>query len=255
MKSLSVLPILVASALFLAPQAEAAVVVSGAETSPAFLTGFTTISTRHREFESTRVTGGDQEHFLGRNDLGVAANRAGADHRYVLGDNIFSLTLSGGTLTSVMNGSTLSRTDVFTWSGAAADQPFDTLQFAIRDGAVNNGVIALKDLVLSGTSYRGNAVTNVALGTFNGVDGGGFRYWNVTGIDFRRDFTFSGTLSLTTPNGNFSSSAELNRVEFAIGNGPITQPAVPEPATWTMMIAGFAFVGTALRGRRTKAVA
>jgi hypothetical protein len=255
MKSLPVLPILIASAIVFAAPADAAVVVSDASTSSAFLTGFTTIGTRHREFESTRVTGGDQEHFLGRNDLGVATNRSGADHRYVLGDNAFALTLSGGTLTSVMNVSSLSRADVFTWSGAAADQPFDTLQFAIRDGAVNNGVIALKDLVLSGTDYRGNAVTNVSLGTFNGVDGGGFRYWTVTGIDFRQDFAFSGTLGLTTPVGNFSGSAELNRVEFAIGNGPITQPAVPEPATWTMLIAGFAFVGAALRGRRTKASA
>lgn len=255
MKSLSILPFLVASAVVLAAPADAAAVVSGPSETSSFLSGFTTIGTRHREFESTVRNGGDQEHFLGRNDLGNAANRTGADHRYVLGDNAFSLTLSNGTLTSVMNGNRLSIADVFTWSGAAADQPFDTLQFAIRDGQAGVGVIALNNLSLSGTNYFGTSVSNVALGSFAGVDGGGFRFWTVTGIDFRQDFTFSGTLSLTTASGNFAGSAELNRVEFTIGNGPITQPVIPEPATWTMMIAGFAFVGAALRGRRAGAVA
>jgi hypothetical protein len=250
MKSLTLIPLAVATALLVAPAADAAVVVGPQSETSAFLSGFTTIGTRHRELESTVRGGGDQEQFLGRNDLGVAANRSGADHRYVLGDNAFSLTLANGTLTSVMNGSSLSRADVFTWSGATADQPFDTLQFAIRDGQAGNGLIALNDLVLSGTDYRGNSITNMTLGSFSGVDGGGFRYWAVTGLDFRQDFALTGKLSLVTPTGAFAGSPELNRVEFTIGNGPIIQPAIPEPATWVMMIAGFAFVGTALRGRQ-----
>jgi hypothetical protein len=250
MKLLTLIPLAVAIALVVAPTADAAIVVGAQSETPAFLGGFNTIGTRHREFESTVRGGGDQEHFLGRNDLGTAANRSAADHRYVLGDNAFSLTLVNGTLTSVMNGSSLSRADVFTWSGAAADQPFDTLQFAIRDGQAGNGLIALTDLVLSGVDYSGNSLTNVALGSFSGVDGGGFRYWAVTGLDFRQDFALTGKLSLTTPTGAFAGSAELNRVELAIGNGPITQPVIPEPATWVMMIAGFAFVGGALRGRQ-----
>jgi hypothetical protein len=255
MKSLTFLPLFLGTALLFVAPADAAVVVSGASETSAFLPGYTTVGTRHREFESTVRNGNDQEHFLGRNDLGGGPNRSAADHRYVLGDNAFSLSLVEGTLTSVMNGNMLSRADIFTWAGADAEQPFDTLQFSIRDGALGNGLIALDNLLLSGTDYRGNSITNVALGSFAGVDGGGFRYWTVTGIDFRRDFTFSGTLSLTTPTGSFSGSSELNRVEFTLGNGPITQPAVPEPATWLMMIAGFAFVGMALRGRQAREVA
>lgn len=255
MKSLTVLPLLLGTALLFAAPADAAVVVSGPSETSAFLPGFTTVATRHREFESTVRGGNDQEHFLGRNDLGNAANRGAADHRYVLGSNAFSLTLVDGTLTSVMNGNTLSRTDIFTWAGADADQPFDTLQFSIRDGAIGNGLIALDNLVLSGTDYRGISRTNVALGSFAGVDGGGFRHWTVTGLDFRQDFSFTGTLSLTTPTGSFSGSSELNRVEFTLGNGPVTQPVVPEPATWLMMITGFAFVGAALRGRPARSAA
>lgn len=255
MKSLTALPLFIATAMLLAAPADASVVVSGPTETSVLLPGFTTVGTRHREFESTVRNGNDQEHFLGRNDLGGGPNRSAADHRYVLGDNAFSLTLVDGTLTSVMNGNSLSRADIFTWAGAAADQPFDTLQFSIRDGALGNGLIALNNLVISGTDYRGNSITNVALGSFAGVDGGGFRYWAITGLDFRQDFSFSGLLSLTTPSGSFSGSSELNRVEFTLGNGPITQPAVPEPASWLMMITGFAFVGGALRNRPARTIA
>jgi len=252
-KSLTFLPLFIATSLFFAAPADAAVTVSGPLATSSLLPGFTTVGTRHRELESTRVNGNDQEHYLGRNDLGRAPNRSGADHRYVLGDNIFSLTLVNGTLTSVMNGSRLSRADVFNWAGAAADQPFDTLQFSIRDGQQDNNVIALNNLVMSGTGFRGNSITNITLGDFAGVDGGGFRFWTVTGLDFRQDFALTGTLGLLSAGGRFSSSAELNRVDMVVGNGPMIQIPVPEVSTWIMMITGFAFVGTALRvGRRMR---
>ena len=32
----------------------------------------------------------------------------------------------------------------------------------------------------------------------------------------------------------------------------VTLGAVPEPSTWMMLIAGFGFIGAALRGRRVK---
>ncbi|MBN8830607.1 MAG: PEPxxWA-CTERM sorting domain-containing protein [Sphingomonadales bacterium] len=38
---------------------------------------------------------------------------------------------------------------------------------------------------------------------------------------------------------------ELNRVPFVV-----SPPAVPEPATWAMMIGGLALVGAAMRARR-----
>jgi hypothetical protein len=40
-----------------------------------------------------------------------------------------------------------------------------------------------------------------------------------------------------------SEIADLNKI-------PFVNTAVPEPATWAMMIAGFGFVGGALRRRR-----
>jgi hypothetical protein len=244
----SILPIAVATTLALgAGPAAAAVVVSDAGTASALLPGFKTVGARYREFESTVRQGNDREHFLGRNDLGVGANRTESDLRYVLGDNAFSLTLVNGTLTSVVNGNSRTIADIFGFSGAAADQPFDTIEFGIRDGALNAGAIALNNLLLSGTDYRGHTVSNVSLGSFGGVDNGGFRYWNATGLDFRQNFSLTGTLRLT---GSFGGSAELNRVEVTLGNGPVTQPTVPEPATWALLIAGFGLVGAAARRRR-----
>jgi len=41
------------------------------------------------------------------------------------------------------------------------------------------------------------------------------------------------------------------RYLFTVRNGQVVAPAVPEPATWAMMIAGFALVGGSLRRRKT----
>lgn len=247
MKSLSVLPILIASAVALAAPADATVVVSDAFASSQLLPGFSTVGVRFRQLN----TGNSQELFVGHSDLGVGANRAQGDLVWAAA-NAFTISNVGGTLSATVGGVTRSFTAVFDASGAATTQPFDTLQIGLRDGATGNGTFDLSGLTLSGTTYQGATVSNAVLNGLSAVDGGGFRFYTVTGLDFRQDFVFSGTLNRS---GTFGPSAELNRLDFTIGNGPITQPAVPEPATWTMMIAGFAFVGAALRGRRTKAVA
>lgn len=55
------------------------------------------------------------------------------------------------------------------------------------------------------------------------------------------------TAGFVTRNANFL----FDMTEFAIGPAPVS--AVPEPATWGLMIAGFALVGGALRRRREQA--
>jgi hypothetical protein len=86
-------------------------------------------------------------------------------------------------------------------------------------------------------------------------------------------FLVGGTNALRTPeNGtvgfNFSELARFNGLTTAAGyrfdsglvdNTAIyrisfTSTAVPEPATWAMMIAGFGFVGGAMRRRKVQAV-
>ena len=58
------------------------------------------------------------------------------------------------------------------------------------------------------------------LGSLAGIDAGGTTLWDITGLDFARDFELRGTLALLTDQGRFSPSAELNRVDMMIGNGP-----------------------------------
>jgi hypothetical protein len=205
---------------------------------------------RFREFESTFRNGNDQEVYLGTGDLGKPGNRVGTDARYKLGDNSFSLSLQGGTLSAMLNGNTLAIKDIFTFSGIAATQPLDTLRIAIRDSAKGDGLISLDNLTLSGSDWRGNRIEPVKLGSLAGVDFGGATQWDITGLDFRQDFALKGTLALLADGGRFSPSAELNKVDFTLGDGAIVQSAVPEVSTWVMMITGFAFVGTALRGGR-----
>lgn len=63
--------------------------------------------------------------------------------------------------------------------------------------------------------------------------------------DVRRAFLRAGESRLP-------HSDEADRVGLMADNGPVTPPAVPEVSSWVMMITGFAFVGTALRGGRSK---
>lgn len=52
--------------------------------------------------------------------------------------------------------------------------------------------------------------------------------------------------------GNGIVSATISSdVDFAIGDFYVTSGAVPEPATWAMMIGGFALVGASMRRRST----
>ena len=59
---------------------------------------------------------------------------------------------------------------------------------------------------------------------------------------------FEGTIA-GTPNASFNYLVEaFSDVDFNEEFG--ASPAVPEPATWAMMLAGFGAIGTTLRMRR-----
>jgi len=235
-------PMVFLAAAVIAAPVHATVTISGPSASSVFLADSATLGARYRNLSS----GGGQEHFLGRNDLGVAGNRSGSDLVYVNGNNAFSFSLAGTTLTSVMNGNSLSVANAITFAGGS-NQPFDTLQLMLRDGQAGNGLIGLNSLRITGTTYGGQAVSNFALADIAASDFSGLRHFAITGLDFTKAFSLSGNFNRT---GSFSSSQELNRFDVQIGNGPITQAVVPEPATWAMLIAGFGLVGTTMRRRR-----
>ena len=94
---------------------------------------------------------------------------------------------------------------------------------------------------------------------------------NFNGFAYSKDFTFQNTaFNLTISGGTFSiadvAPIPRNYVNgfINIGNGGVTGgtpytppavggPAVPEPATWALMISGFGLAGVALRRRRAVA--
>lgn len=109
------------------------------------------------------------------------------------------------------------------------------------------------------------AIYNNVLGTYNGVNG---RADIVLATDsfqiLSADLGFSQFIS-DTPllTGASISTFRLNTGTYALrslvsGNSILTvaavATAVPEAATWTMMIAGFGFVGASMRVRRRKIV-
>ncbi|OYW45881.1 MAG: hypothetical protein B7Z08_01400 [Sphingomonadales bacterium 32-68-7] len=81
------------------------------------------------------------------------------------------------------------------------------------------------------------------------LDGSGLRFFTQSGIDVR--FFFQDTVSRYRVNtfGAFGSS------EFVNASSSPATAAVPEPATWALMLIGFGAVGFALRRQKRPATA
>lgn len=187
---------------------------------------------RFRAFDLAPPPSNQREIFVGRHDLGVGGNRTEADAAYNAA-NSFSLDYDAGTdvLTASLNGT--SRTFGNFAGGLSASfagKALNRLTFEVRDGS--DGQQTLSNLLVNGVSFDGISSTN------------GITYYTTSG-DFRNSFSVSGTLGLTGP---FTAGAEGDRLQVLFGN------AVPEPATWAMMIGGFGLVGAAARRRSTTRV-
>ena len=81
-----------------------------------------------------------------------------------------------------------------------------------------------------------------------------------TFFDFFIDYTIlGGTGRFAGATGTFATGAgsgadvrfRPSQITLNLVNGVIDAPAVPEPATWALLIAGFGAVGGAMRRRRT----
>lgn len=81
---------------------------------------------------------------------------------------------------------------------------------------------------------------------------------NPTEVDLG-SFEIFSTISQSTALGAFTAFATKNtgpsRGTSVSTIGTLTGPAVPEPGTWALMIAGFSMVGWSIRRRRAAAVA
>jgi PEP-CTERM motif/Protein of unknown function (DUF642) len=93
-----------------------------------------------------------------------------------------------------------------------------------------------------------DANTNALLGSFSTtrlVDN------NLVTTFERFSFNFIGASSATRLSFNLDPAFDSENVDGVLDN---VTAAVPEPATWAMMIAGFGFAGAALRRRRVNVV-
>lgn len=125
------------------------------------------------------------------------------------------------------------------------------------DGVINNPLtIALGSGLISAIEFNLDAITDGSLQfSFTGGNSNG-QVLGPFALDDRGANWFNGY------NGTFASVtlsfldgatiSDLKQVRITRAAAP--PPAVPEPATWLMMILGFAAIGTAARYRPRKAV-
>jgi hypothetical protein len=111
-----------------------------------------------------------------------------------------------------------------------------------------------------GGPFEGTFVIDFGIDSFNGTFFGTDSPDAIPGV-FDLDWTYTilgGTGRFLDASGTFTGigtndgRTRPTPVSLAF-NGIINAPAVPEPATWAMMLLGFGAIGFAQRGRRTTA--
>jgi hypothetical protein len=146
-----------------------------------------------------------------------------------------------------------------TTTGTAAEPAGDTSRYAYVSGALGSGIGTLSTPDLRAISFYWGSID-----AFNSVDvlgAGGVTLKTVNGAD------------ISAANGNQTLPETNRRVVFTADPGEvitglrfkstgvafefdsIAAAAVPEPASWAMMVAGFGLVGAASRKRRRNVVA
>ena len=131
---------------------------------------------------------------------------------------------------------------VFTGLTTLEDAQDGSFDFSNFTALYDNALFTFADV---SASFAQSNVLNLFTGTtlitsFNFAPGTNF----VVGQDFATTLGAGGTFTVTPSAGN---------VNFTGGVGTVTSSvsaAVPETATWGMMIAGFGMMGAALRTRR-----
>lgn len=91
--------------------------------------------------------------------------------------------------------------------------------------------------------------------TYTGPDfqtsGGPYASFNFNGLGARSTFGSTILDAFFTQTTKNNPPAEAMTAAYQVGNVSVPFAAVPEPATWAMMLGGFGLLGAAVRRRRT----
>lgn len=157
------------------------------------------------------------------------------------------------------NGWTVTGNGVFVASNL--DDPNGDQAILLNEGADSKISHALNNLIAGETYnvsflYWGDNITGGDWSLF--ADVGATNYASINGVDLAsgtnpgttHNFSFVATGSSTTLSFyEFSDSGASPIIDNVLVTGP-TAAAVPEPATWALMIGGFGLAGATLRRRR-----
>jgi len=164
--------------------------------------------------------------------------------------------VTGTTVTGVLQNSP-STMVLFSSSEQLINTANGQANIAAVDGVLNNPLtISLASGLISAIEFNLDAISDGSLiftfagGNSNGQVSGPFP------LDDRGSNWFNGYdgtfASVTLSFANGATISDLKQVRISRAAAP--PPAVPEPATWLMMILGFAAIGTAARYRPRKAL-
>ena len=165
----------------------------------------------------------------------------------------------GLTFTGAISFAQLNNNDFDYWvdrgyTQGLVNRPLGTDLIALNGGGLKTITFAspVQDVFIAFTSWNGNAPTFSAPFT---VVSQGCGYWgcgtfnpNMAGTGFSTSQEVHGVLKFS---GSFTSISFTDTSENWHGLTVGVTSAVPEPANWALLIAGFGLTGAAMRRRRT----
>ncbi len=135
---------------------------------------------------------------------------------------------------------------LYNFTATAANQPSFSFNINSDPTSFNVGPFSFMANVQNYTVNGAPASSATGFTFYTPADGGGF---NSPTASYFGQQLFSGTLGAPTLlTGNFTLFSN-NSLSTALGTLSVTS-AVPEPATWAMMLVGFGMVGATARYRR-----
>ena len=137
--------------------------------------------------------------------------------------------------------------DVLVGNARASMLDINAFEFRIRSNAApaaNPGWT--NSILMSNLVFKDSITTNQSLADFSAADGAvNIGVWDGIVGDFRITGNYTVSWTGTRPGGSALAS------QFKLLSVPLQAAAVPEPASWALLIAGFGLTGAPMRRRRS----